>query len=130
MNTTATHNPTRFPLLLLALALAAMILWAAPRLADVDRVSISHAVEHHGETDVELINRCLDEHGPEETWFNPKTDTWAQCVKLDDTGRDWGVDIVKQIEGYFKRTTAFRAQETWLDELERYLINRGFMQIP
>ena len=126
MNATTHHNPTRWPLLLL---IAAMLLFAAPGFVDVDRVSISHAVERHGETDVELINRCLDEHGPTQTWFNPTTDHWAQCVKLDDTGRNWGVEIVKQIEGYFKRVTAFPAWETWLDELERYLINRGYMQI-
>lgn len=129
MTTTTAHNPSLLPLLLLALTLTALVMWAAPGLADVDIDTASHAVEVHGENDVDLIHRCLDENGPEQTWWNPKTKHWVQCVKLDDEGYDWGIQVVRETDK-FKEVSAFRAWEMWLDEVERYLVNRGYMQIP
>ncbi len=129
MNATAARNPTRLPLLLLALVLVALVMWAAPGLAGVD-LGISHAVKRHGLSDVELIRKCLDKQGPYQTWFNPTTKHWAQVCRLDKAGRSWGIQIVRQVQGTFKEITAFPSWETWLDDVEQYLVNRGYMQIP
>lgn len=129
MNATTTHNPSRLPLLLLLLIIAATMLWVAPGLMDVDTASISHAVERHGLSDIERIHKCLDEQGPLQTWFNPTTKRWAQLCKLDESGKSWGIQIVEQIRGRFQEITAFPSWETWLDDVEGYLVNRGYMQI-
>lgn len=127
--TTATRNHRPVRLYLLLLVCAAAMLFAAPHLADVATQN-SHAVERHGLTDVERIHKCLDEQGPLQTWFNPTTKRWAQLCKLDETGRSWGIQIVQQIRGRFQEITAFPSWETWLDDVEGYLVNRGYMQIP
>lgn len=116
-------------LYLLLLVLVALMMWAAPGLADVGK-EMSHAVERHGLSDVERIHKCLDDNGPTQTWFNPSTSHWAQVCGLDETGRSWGVQIVRQIDGLFEEVTAFPSWDTWLDDLERYLVNRGYMQVP
>ncbi len=130
MNVTAARSPTRLPLLLLALALVTMILWAAPGLADVDTTTASHAAEHHGQSDVDLIHKCLDANGSTRTLVNTRTGCWAQCIQLDDTGRSWGIQIVRQIKGYFCEITAFIRNDTWLDDVVQYLVRRGYMEVP
>ena len=92
-------SPSRAPLMLLLLALAAVLLiTVAPR---------AHAVIKHG-VEAAAIRRACDQYGPDEVWRSASwrdPDKYFRVCTLDD-GRQ-GVQIIRCVRGVWHEVTAF-----------------------
>lgn len=98
---------------------------AARDLAARVDMSVSHAEVRHG-TEAEAAQRCLDRHGPAQTWSKPSMNRMANvCFE----GKDFYIQILEKRDGTWYEITKFlRTQAKSLGDVGQYLKSNGYVK--
>ena len=111
------HNPSRLPLLLMALAFIAGVIAFSS--------GMSHAIERHGK-DATMVSECLQRGGQIQLWFNPVTGRHAQICQVSPTL--FGIRISKN--NLKDDVTLFLKNKLRrIEQVEKYLTNGGYTRI-
>jgi len=82
----------------------------------------SHATEKHGDAAV-MVRECIERGGEIERWLNP--DTRREAVICEVKPGKYGI----QIQRFEREVTSFIKDKLRnLEQVRRYLINRGYVQ--
>jgi len=104
----------RLFLLLLLAVMAGVLLYS---------LAISHGQARHG-MDAPVVRQCLDRNGPLQIWHNPSSGNWANMCRV---GKLYGLQILDADD--FEITAFIKDKMTRLEQVERYLINRGYIRV-
>ena len=97
------------------LVVFALILLAAIALS-------AHALERHGSA-AGAVRGCLDGNAPLETWSNPQT---GRSALICNVGDKFGLMIVEDGK---EVTSFFKEKLKGLDQVRKYLLNRGYVTL-
>lgn len=127
MTTVAYNKPNIFPIILIGIVLIGTmigVVYFSTGFVGVDQ-STSHGVERHG-SGAEIVRKCLDDNGAMEVWANPETDCYAEVAHVKEEGKNdrWGYRILNRLGDAI---TEFLDDAGSYREVERYLLNRGYM---
>jgi hypothetical protein len=121
-----------FPVLVLLLVLALLglvLLVPSVQMAMMDGVEqvlytlSQHAVERHGSLGEYIFQQC-NPNNFQLHLYNPERNRHAFACWLPDLGK-WGVSIFEERNGW-EHVTSFPNRSRTIEELLRYLLNRGY----
>ena len=108
-----TSEPTRFPWLLLAIALAAVVVGT----------QYSHALERHKQGAIDA-QRCFDDKGHSFVTYNPFKDSYVYGCQ-DDTGQVY-YRVLRYIKGRLEEISKYPKSQCFsLDEGLQILLDQG-----
>ena len=86
---------------------------------------LRHAVQRHGK-DAFTVSRCLNEHGAMQIWLNKETGRQAEICQVGPI--KFGIRIsVNDLQDTI--TQFIKNKLTRIEQVERYLTNRGYVRI-